>query len=76
MDSAVLQQYLDLNQKIIIFGLPEKDVDFFPKMLLLLLKKVHIYMFWKFKLLGLFGFQNFLRSVYIDQEYIAKPIIS
>ena len=65
--------YLDLNPKIIIFALFEKEVDFCPKNVIIIVAKRYIFTCSRnSKLLDLFGFQNFLRSVYIDQEYIAK----
>ena len=65
--------YLDLNPKIIIFDILEKDVDFFPQNITIIVAKKYIFTCSRnSKILDLFGFQNFLRSVYIDQEYIAK----
>ena len=65
--------YLDLNPKIIIFGLFEKEVYFFPKNVIIIVSKRYIFTCSRnSKLLDLFGFQNFLRSENIDQEYIAN----
>ena len=60
--------YLDLNPKIIIFGLLEKEIDFFPINVIIIVAKKYIFTCSRnSKLLDLFGFQNFPRSAYIGE---------
>ena len=65
--------YLTLSENTAIFGILEYGFDFFPKNLIILAVKKYIWMCSrKSKQLHLTDFQNYFRTIYIEQEYMSK----
>ena len=65
--------YLNIEPTTILFGVLENELDSFSKNLVLLVAKKFIWThFRKAKPLTIIDFQNYIKNIYIEQEYMAK----
>ena len=65
--------YLEINPQSIMFGVLDKDIDFFPKNCIILVAKKFIFESAKnSKTINLARFIPYLELIYFDHEYISK----